>query len=445
LRCFFELHVAKELPNALRMRILFLNSYSGDQDDAERLVSDTSSELLARDHTVSVVAANDDRRAPNPEFWPSKMNRYYVPELMIPLTDRYNYNRFRRTSRYRDTLRYLEDIINIEKPDIIHVHNFPRIEVLKAIRTSVPIIRTIHDYENLCGNQLKRFPDGSICTEKLGPACKANCAIPTSFKATRVRAENRMMKKQFKRLIALSSYIRDVLVTNGFPADRITVLNNFTRLLPKPLDVMEDNVVLYAGRITPEKGLLELIQSISLTKARPKLVVVGKDGMLGQSGFQQKVVETAAHRGVEIQFLGWCAGDDLVAAYQRAKIVAFSSVWPEPFGLVGIEAMMQARPVVAFDCGGVPDWLQHGKTGFLVPHLDIRQFAYCLDQLIINDGLRRAMGEEAQECALKNFTAAAHMLGLLNIYTEVVNDNLTNRPGGCSPARDDGQSGGVST
>ena len=106
---------------------------------------------------------------------------------------------------------------------------------------------------------------------------------------------------------------------------------------------------------------------------------------------------------------------------------------------------MQAKPVVAFDCGGVRDWLQHGKTGFLVPHLDIRQFAYCLDQLIINDGLRRAMGEEAQEYALKNYTAAAHMLGLLNIYTEVVNDNLTNRPGGCSPARDDGQSGGVST
>src|SRR5439155_18887148 len=156
------------------------------------------------------------------------------------------------------------------------------------------------------------------------PACKANCSIPKTFKATRVRAENRMMKKRFKRHIAISSYIKDVLVTNGFPAEQITVLNNFTRLLPKPLNVIESNVVLYAGRITPEKGLLELIHSISLTKTHPKLVVVGKDGVLGQSGFQQKVVETAALRGVDIQFLDWCAGDDLRAAYQRAKVVAFS-------------------------------------------------------------------------------------------------------------------------
>ena len=426
------------------MRILFLNSYSSVHGGAERLLFDTSSELIARDHKVSVVVANDDRRSPNPEFWPSKANRYYVPELMIPLTDRYNYNRLRQTPQYLDTLRYLQDIIDIEEPDIIHVHNFPRIEVLNEIRTKVPVVRTIHSYENLCGNQLKRLPDGSICEEKLGPACKANCSIPKTFKATRVRAENRMMKKRFNRLIAISSYIKNVLVTNGFPAEQITVLNNFTRLLPKPLNVTEGNVVLYAGRITPEKGLLELIQSVSLTKTHPKLVVVGKDGVLGQSGFQQKVVETAALRGVDIQFLDWCAGDDLRAAYQRAKVIAFSSVWPEPFGLVGIEAMMQAKPVVAFDCGGVGDWLQHGKTGFLVPHLDIRQYAYCLDQLIIDDGLRRAMGKEAQECALKKFTAAAHINGLLDIYTEVVHESLTDRPGGCAEVRDAQRGVGVS-
>src|SRR3989454_10812828 len=290
------------------MRILFLNSYSSVHGGAERLLFDTSSELIARDHKVSIVVANDDRRSPNPEFWPSRVNRYYVPELMIPLTDRYNYNRLRETPQYLDTLRYLQDIIDIEEPDVIHVHNFPRIEVLNELRIDVPVVRTIHSYENLCGNQLKRLPDGSICTHKLGPACKANCNIPKTFKATRVRAENRMMKKRFKRLIAISSYIKDVLVTNGFPAEQITVLNNFTRLLPKPLNVIESNVVLYAGRITPEKGLLELIQSISLTKTHPKLVVVGKDGVLGQSGFQQKVVETAVLRGVDIQFLDWCAG-----------------------------------------------------------------------------------------------------------------------------------------
>ena len=79
------------------MRILFLNSYSSVHGGAERLLFDTSSELNARDHKISIVVANDDRRSPNTEFWPSKINRYYVPELMIPLVDRYNYNRLRQT------------------------------------------------------------------------------------------------------------------------------------------------------------------------------------------------------------------------------------------------------------------------------------------------------------------------------------------------------------
>ena len=418
------------------MRILFLNSYSSVHGGAERLLFDTATELIARGHRVSVVVANDDRRSPNPVLWPAQINRYYVPELMVPQTDRYNYNRLRETPQYLDTLRYLQDIIDIENPEVIHVHNFPRIEILKEVRTKAAVVRTIHSFENLCGNQLKRLPDGSICREKLGPACKTKCNMPKTFKATRVRAENRLMKYEFKRLVAISSYIKDLLVTNGLPAKKITILNNFTRLMPKPMDVAEENTVLYVGRLTPEKGLLELLESISLTRTQPKLLVVGKDGVLGQSSFQQKAVETAARLGVTVEFQDWCAGDGLRRAYQKAIIVAFSSVWPEPFGLVGIEAIMQGKPVVAFDCGGVSDWLQHGKTGFLVPHLDLRHYAYCLDQLVTDDALRRAMGAEAQQQALAKSTADAHINGLLDIYTEALNESSADRPGRRPEIRD---------
>ncbi len=418
------------------MRILFFNSYSSVHGGAERLLFDTSSELIARGHKVSIVVANDDRRASNPEFWPAKINRYYLPELMIPLTDRYNYNRLRRTPLYQDTLRYLQDIIDIEDPEIIHVHNFPRIEILKEIRTKAPIVRTIHSYENLCGNQLKQLPAGSICPEKLGPACQQHCNVPKTFKASRVRAENRLMKKEFRRLIAISSYIKEVLVLNGFDPDRIDVVNNFTRLTPKPLDVPEEKLVLYVGRLTPEKGLQELLNSISITKTQPKLLIVGKDGVLGQSSFQQQVLQRASELRVNVEFQDWCAGDDLRRAYQRAGVVAFSSVWPEPFGLVGIEAMMQGKPVVAFDCGGVTDWLQHAHTGLLAPHRDVCQFADCLDELLTNDILRRTMGRKAQEYALTHFTPSAHIHRLLNIYTEVVNEDSADRPLGCATIRD---------
>src|SRR5205823_680842 len=141
------------------MKILFMNTFSTVHGGAERLLFDTSTELLARGHDVSMVIARDDRRSPNPEFWPSRINRYYTPELIAPVTDRYSYDRARRSAICRETTRYFQDILDIESPDIIHVHNFPRIEVLKELRVDAPIVRTIHSYENQCVNHLKQLPD----------------------------------------------------------------------------------------------------------------------------------------------------------------------------------------------------------------------------------------------------------------------------------------------
>jgi glycosyltransferase involved in cell wall biosynthesis len=419
------------------VRILFLNSYQAVRGGAERLLFDTSVELVSRGHRVSIVVAHDDRRAPNAEFWPADINRYYVSELMIPVTDRYSYDKSRRTAAYRQTLRYLQDIIDIEEPDIIHVHNFPRIEILNELRIGIPLVRTIHSYENLCGNHLKLLPGGSLCAHRLGAACETNCSIPKTFKATRVRAENRIMETRFRRLLAVSSFVRDELIRNGFASGRVRVLNNFTRVRPGPPGISEENLVLHVGRPTAEKGLLQLIESISLTQSKPKLLVVGKDVGAQAAQFQRDVLKTASQLGVTIEFQEWSAGAELRRAFRRATVVAFSSVWPEPFGLVGIEAMMHGKPVVAFDGGGLRDWLQHGRTGFAVPRMDLKQFAQCLDRLLQNDALRRTMGSAAQQCASERFTADAHINKLLDIYTEVVDEDTTHRPVGrtevCDP------------
>jgi len=418
------------------VKILFMNTFSTVHGGAERLLFDTSSELIARGHEVSMIIARDDRRSKNPEFWPSRINRYYIPELVLPFSDRYTYNETRLTAQYLDAKRYLQDILNIEAPDVIHVHNFPCIEVLDDVNVNAPIVRTIHSYENQCENHLKRLPDGSVCSHPLGKACRDLCGYEKSFKAVRVRAENRFMKTRFSRLLAISSYVGEVLMTNGFPKEKISVLPNFTRLTYEPVDVVEENIVLYVGRLTPEKGLLELIESIKLAKSRPKLLVVGKDGALGQSDFQEKVMRRAAEAGIEIEVEGWLVGEKLRRAYSRAKVVAFSSMWPEPFGLVGIEAMAQGKPVVAFDCGGVREWLQHERTGFAVPHGDTAEYARRIDQLMADDVMRAEMGARARAASKDRFSPEAYMQGLLGIYTEVLNESSAYRSSGRTEIRD---------
>jgi len=412
------------------MKILFMNTFSAVHGGAERLLFDTTVELLDRGHEVSIVFARDDRRSKHPEFWPSRVNRYYIPELVLPLTDRHSWQASRQTGLFRDAKRYLQDIINLESPDLIHVHNFPCIEVLDDVEIDIPIVRTIHSYENLCENHKKQLPDGSICPHPMGDACREYCGFDKSFKATRVRAENRLMKSRVSRLIAVSSYLREVLLANGFPADKTTVLPNFMRLDFKPADVLEENIVLYVGRLTPEKGLQELIESLKLTTVPVKLLIVGRDGAMGHSDVHRQVVQRAADAGIEIEVQGWLVGDELRRAYSRAAVVAFSSIWPEPFGLVGIEAMTAGKPVVAFDSGGVRQWLHHERTGFVVPHGDVAGFARRIDQLMRDEMLRALMGTTARATARGRFSPEAHIRTLLGIYTEVLNESSADRSRG---------------
>jgi glycosyltransferase involved in cell wall biosynthesis len=409
------------------MKILYLNAFSVIHGGAERLLYDTSIELLHRGHQVAMVIANDDQRENNPEIWPAAINRYYVPELILPVHERNSYNKHRRAAPYQTTVRYLQDIIKIESPDVIHVHNFPSLEIFKELETKVPLLRTVHSFETLCETHLKLLPDGSICTFPLGKKCKTVCGLQNSFRAVRVRSENRFSKNRFSRFLAISTYIQKVLVDNGFPPEKIRVLPNFTRLKPWPTDVTEENRILYVGRMTPEKGLLQLIRAMRRMRHKPILTIVGKDGILGQSSFQDLIARELASSEIKAEIHPWLVGEELSRGYARAKVVAISSVWPEPFGLVGIEAMMHGKPVVAFDVGGVRDWLNHQETGYVVPQGDLDQYAARVDQLLDNQEFRLTMGRKARKYAAEQFTSQRYIDALLGIYMEALDESSIDR------------------
>jgi glycosyltransferase involved in cell wall biosynthesis len=411
------------------MKILYMNSFSTINGGAERLLYDTSIELLDRGHEIALVIANDDRRANNPEVWPRAINRYYLPELILPVYDRNAYNKHRHASAYQSTIRYLQDILDIESPDVIHVHNFPSLEIFKGINAVPPLVRTVHSFETLCETHLKLLPDGSICNFPKGSSCRTVCGFDDCFRSVRVRCENRFSKIRFSRFIAISTYIQKVLIDNQFPTEKIRVLPNFTRMKPTVAEIAEENRVLYVGRMTPEKGLLQLIRAMQRMHQKPVLTIIGRDGILGQTSFQDAVVRELASSGIQAEIQPWMVGEELSRNYARSKVVAVSSVWPEPFGLVGIEAMLHGKPVVAFDVGGVRDWLQHEKTGYVVPQADLDQYAVRMDQLISDDKLRHEMGDTARRCARAQFTSQRYIYELLGIYMEAMNEGSVNRSG----------------
>jgi glycosyltransferase involved in cell wall biosynthesis len=253
----------------------------------------------------------------------------------------------------------------------------------------------------------------------MGEACRRLCGFEDSFRSVRTRAENRFMMERFARLLPVSDYVRDVMVGNGFDPAGLRVARNFTRVAPVTAAV-DPNRVLFVGRPTPEKGLLELVRAVGRTSAKPVLHIVGGGSAAWSGPYLGEVASEASRLGVRVERQDWCVGAELALAYARSSVVAFPSVWPEPFGLVGIEAMAHGKPVVAFSCGGVREWAGP-ETAFTHPVGDIGAFAGSLDRLLGDRSLRERMGEAARAEAARRFSADAYMDRLLGLYAEVVN------------------------
>jgi glycosyltransferase involved in cell wall biosynthesis len=141
--------------------------------------------------------------------------------------------------------------------------------------------------------------------------------------------------------------------------------------------------VLYAGRLSPEKGVLELVEA-----ARGMKLVVAGDGSL---------------RARVPGALGFVAPDELARLYARAAVVSCPSR-REGFGIACLEAMAHGVPVVASGVGGLLDLVVDGETGLVVPPGDVRALRAALERLLGDPELRRRMGEAARRRARERFS-----------------------------------------
>jgi glycosyltransferase involved in cell wall biosynthesis len=162
------------------------------------------------------------------------------------------------------------------------------------------------------------------------------------------------------------------------------------RVIPSGVDVPDAVAepddpphVLYAGRLSEEKGVLDLVEA-----ARGLPLVVAGDGPL---------------RDQVPGALGWVGHDRLLGLYEQAAVVVCPSR-REGFGVVCAEAMASGRPVVASAVGGLRDLVVDGETGLLVPPRDVPALRAALERLLGDAELRRRLGAAARERARQAFS-----------------------------------------
>jgi glycogen synthase len=199
--------------------------------------------------------------------------------------------------------------------------------------------------------------------------------------ARRAPAVARWVLRKARVVICVSNALAEVV--RGLGVEHVRVIPNGVETPPFVREPASPPEVLFAGRLSREKGILELVEA-----AREMNLVVAGDGPL---------------RARVPGALGFVPHRELAELYERAAVVACPS-HREGFNVVCAEAMAYGRPVVAGAVGGLLDLVVGEETGLLVPPRDVGALRAALERLLEDEELRKQLGAAGRERARTSFS-----------------------------------------
>jgi glycosyltransferase involved in cell wall biosynthesis len=148
--------------------------------------------------------------------------------------------------------------------------------------------------------------------------------------------------------------------------------------------------------------------------------------ILGDGNHKPYCEELSRKLGLQnkVHFKGFIPQEELKSYYRECSVVALSSVWPEPIATIGLEVMRYALPVVAFDAGGIKDWLIDGHNGYLVPWMDRTAYAARIDELLRDKALARRQGEAGLKLVSERYDFEGYISDLESLFAEVAKEQV---------------------
>jgi glycosyltransferase involved in cell wall biosynthesis len=221
----------------------------------------------------------------------------------------------------------------------------------------------------------------------------------------------------FMRIVANSHSVRAFLIADGI--ESVDVIHNGVAVESFMRELSSKPVVVFAGRLVPEKGVDVLLKAFAIvTQDLPeaRLLIAG-DGP--EFARLLELTDKLSISG-KVTFLGQIPKRKMETHFAQAWVQVVPSRWAEPFGLVAVEGMMRRTAVIASAMGGLNEIIKQGETGFLVPPNDIGALAGKMKELLSDPEKAREMGESGRNVAVSRFNLARQCEEFATIYQEMV-------------------------
>lgn len=318
------------------------------------------------------------------------------------------------------------------QPDAVYVHKMSDLGVIETlVESGKPLVRMVHDHDIYCMRSYKyNYFTRAICTRAASPYCIFPClasvvknpggGFPLKWVSYTEKKREIALNRRFDRMVVVTTYMRDELLKNGFDPMRIDIHAPVPRMGDPNLrsSFSGRNLIIYAGQIIRGKGVDVLLEALAKVRSPFECVI------LGDGNHRAFCEDLASRLGLadRVTFKGFVPQEELKNYYRECSVVALSSVWPEPIATIGLEVMRYALPIVAFDAGGIKDWLIDGQNGYLVPWMDRDAYAARVDELLRNKALARRLGETGLKLVSERYDFDTYIRDLEKMFEGVLNE-----------------------
>lgn len=327
------------------------------------------------------------------------------------------------------------------KPDVLYCHGLSDVTHEDQVLEVAPAVYFAHAYRGLClnGGKTHKRPEVIPCQITFGPGCLFHyylrrCGGLNPMTAWKQYGDNRKRLAFFERyryLVTHSKAMREEFLKLGIPAEKVKRVGFFVNrptqaFQPQRLDSLDQRIhILFVGRMEMIKGglvFLRAIQQFLEQDARNVSLYFagnGPDKSLWEAEAQKCVAAFPGER-LRVQFLGWINDAQREEWLQKIHVLAVPSLWPEPFGQVGVEAGFFRVPSIGFDVGGISDWLEDGVNGHIAPGRPPTHegFSEALARCVSSEEHWRKLGEGAFRTA-EQYMGNHHLETMLHLFEEI--------------------------
>jgi glycosyltransferase involved in cell wall biosynthesis len=321
----------------------------------------------------------------------------------------------------------LRRIVADERPDVVHAHNWLVHSYLPIKRASpAPLVLTLHDFSLVCARKDFRQlgirncsgPAPAKCLRCAAQLYGAAAAIPTVGGVFAMAAWERGAVDHF---VAVSHSVAEGngLAAGGLP---FSVIPNFiaepdaaagqaAEPGPAPDGLPDEPYLLFVGSIRRIKGVHVLLRAYAGLDRPPALVVIGYPGL------KDEALPDPLPRGVTL--LENVPHPSVMAAWRRSRLGIVPSISRDSSPTVVLEAMVSGTPLVASRIGGVPDLVEDGVSGILVPPGDADALRAALERVLADEALAARLGANARTRAAE-FTAGRIVPRIEAVYEAAI-------------------------